>query len=97
MLDLKQITENKNYKGLSTGEAEELLKGLEYLSKSCIAQEDLSRISRVVIFNSCIDKIAPFAEAQELAVGCPSLRFVALERSGHIPFLGDEFNEKFNG
>ncbi len=75
----------------------ELLEGLEYLSKSFITPEDLSRIGKVAIFNSRIDNIAPFSEAQELAGGSSLARFVALENSGHIPFLGGEFNEKFNG
>jgi len=75
----------------------ELLEGLEYLSRSSITPEDINRIGKVAIFNSRIDNIAPFSEAQELAVGSSLARFVALENSGHIPFLGGEFNEKFNG
>ncbi|HQP91181.1 MAG TPA: alpha/beta hydrolase [Candidatus Omnitrophota bacterium] len=74
-----------------------LMKGLEYLSKTSMNEEELAKTGKTTIFNSRLDKIAPFSEALELGSVGNTVRFVPLETSGHIPFLDHEFNEKFNG
>ncbi len=74
-----------------------LLTGLEYLGKVFVAEEELKVIKNVTVFSSRLDKIAPFKESQGLTSFDKGIRFVALENSGHMPFLGNEFNEKFNG
>lgn len=81
---------------LDTMMTEDLLSGLNYLTKACIDKDFLVCIKKIRIFHGCEDKIAPFKEAQELAEGLKQVELVPISGAGHIPFLSRGFEESFN-
>ena len=78
-------------------ELEELLIGLDYLSRAKIETELLTGINNMKIFHGLGDRVAPFDEAEAVALRLPGVKFIAMHNTGHIPFLSPDFKEKFNG
>ena len=74
---------------------EDLLCGLDYLSKTQINPETLAGIKRIIIFHGENDKIAPLSGAQQLKAELPQAEFICLSGTGHIPFLNQKFKERF--
>jgi pimeloyl-ACP methyl ester carboxylesterase len=66
---------------------EDLLRGLDHLSRVSIEPKDFKGLKDVSIFHGVEDKIAPFQEASEIAKGVPSARFIVVPKAGHMVFL----------
>ena len=82
---------------LENMELEELLIGLDYLSRAKIETELLTGINNIKIFHGKDDRVAPFDEAEAIALRLPGAKFIAMHNTGHIPFLSPDFKEKLNG
>lgn len=68
-------------------ELEYLLKTLDYLEKSQIDTQALSRIKRVKLIHGESDRIAPIDEAREVQEAIAGAELITIKDSGHIPFL----------
>jgi pimeloyl-ACP methyl ester carboxylesterase len=84
-------------KYLDNMSAEQLIDGLDYLSRARIKTEDLSGIKKIRIFHGTEDRIAPFQEAMEIKSCLPAAEFIRIEGAGHILFLNPDFKGKFYG
>ena len=73
-----------------------LLAGLDYLSGAHLDLEDL-KTSKVKIVHGRMDRIAPMEEALEIKEALPHAEFIAMERTGHVPFLNPDFKRIFDG
>lgn len=67
-----------------------LIEGLDYLSKNEIKTEDLKG-TKINLVHGKEDRIAPIKEALELKDRLPAARFTAIDDSGHMPFLKADF------
>jgi len=76
---------------------EDLISGLDYLSKAMINAESLSAIKKMRFFHGLEDKIAPVKEAEEIKNYLPDARFYFMQGIGHLPHLALNFREIFYG
>ena len=76
---------------------EQLIEGLDYLSRAGINTESLSGIKKIRIFHGTEDRIAPLQEALEVKSCLPQAEFIRIDGSGHLVFLNPDFKERFNG
>ncbi len=74
---------------------EDLLCGLDYLSRTQINPESLAGIKKIIIFHGREDKIASFNEAQQIKSELSQAEFICLRGTGHVTFLNQKFKEKF--
>jgi len=77
-------------------ELEELLTGLDYLSSVKIEPELLSGVKNIKILHGRDDRVAPFNEAEAIALRLPGAKFIPMN-TGHVPFLNPDFKGKLNG
>jgi len=73
---------------------EDLILGLEYLSKAKIDAESLRFLKKIRIFHGLEDKIAPVNEARQMKRLLPGLEFIFVPDSGHAVFLNSGFKER---
>lgn len=78
---------------LDQANSDYLLKGLNYLKEACIEPENLRKIRKVKIVHGEFDRIAPLQQAKEIKNQLSEADFVLVKNAGHIPFLGDNFNQ----
>jgi len=71
---------------------DDLIEGLDYLSESEIKTDHLKAMKTSLIHGK-EDKVAPIEGALELRDGLPAARFVAIDGSGHMPFLRTGFKD----
>lgn len=76
---------------LDTIRVEDLMPGLDYLSKAKIKTESLKLIKKIRIFHGLEDKIAPVNRAREMKRLLPGLGFIFIPGSGHAVFLNSAF------
>jgi pimeloyl-ACP methyl ester carboxylesterase len=74
---------------------QELLDGLNYLSRARISYRELSLVPKISIFHGEQDKISPIEEVFSMKSSFPEINFVGLKGAGHIPFFGPEFGKYF--
>ena len=75
---------------------ESLFEGLDYLSESEIKPEALHGAG-IRFVHGREDRIAPIKEVLELKEGLADATLVAIDGSGHMPFLNPAFKEIFSG
>ncbi|MBI5144817.1 MAG: alpha/beta fold hydrolase [Candidatus Omnitrophica bacterium] len=75
--------------------SEELLSGLDYLTRAKINPESLSRIKRITFFHGKEDRIAPINEVRQIKSGLAKSEFICADGLGHILFLNHKFKDKF--
>ncbi len=76
-------------------ETEDLIRGLDCLSRATIDPERLRRVEKIRIFHGTEDAIAPFKEAEEIGSRLPQAQFIPIAGAGHCPFLRRDFREIF--
>ncbi len=74
---------------------EDLLCGLDYLSRTQINPGSLAAIKKIRIFHGQDDKIASFDEARQIKLELSQAEFICLPETGHALFLNRKFKEKF--
>ncbi len=74
---------------------ENLLCGLDYLSKTQINPESLAGIKRIRIFHGQDDKIVPLDGAHQIKSELSQAEFICLPGTGHVPFFNRKFKEIF--
>lgn len=74
---------------------EDLIRGLDYLSRASIDPEKLRQVERIKIFHGTEDMIAPLREAEELGSRLPRAEFIQITGAGHCPFLNSDFRDIF--
>lgn len=70
-----------------------LITGLNYLKKAEISPAILEGVKKIKIIHGEFDEIAPLQQAKELEANLPQAEFVLVKKSGHIPFLKNNFNQ----
>lgn len=75
---------------------EELLRGLDYLSRTQIDPASLAGIKRIRIFHGEEDKIAVYDAAHQIKLELSHAKLISLPGIGHNPFLNQQFKEKFS-
>lgn len=71
-----------------------LLEGLDYLSGAEFGSQRLDGL-RTIFVHGKSDRIAPPEEARDIAAAIPLSRFIAMEKTGHAPFLNPDFKNIF--
>lgn len=74
---------------------EDLIYGLDYLSKNRIRHESLAALKKIRFFHGRQDKIAPFKEISAIKSRLPQVKIIGMQQTGHIPFLNRDFRDKF--
>ncbi len=75
--------------------ADELIRGLDYLASHALPIEALKRIEAVSIFHGADDIVALPKEVLEIKAELPKAKFKLLADRGHLCFLGCNFRENF--
>ena len=75
---------------------EDLIAGLEYLSRAEVRHEHFVKIDKLRIFHGAHDAVAPLVEAEELSFYHARAEFIRLEDSGHALFFNPDFRENFS-
>jgi len=81
---------------LNNMELEELIAGLDYLSRVKLTPKDASGIDNVKIFHGEKDRITPFVDAASIKSEFKQADFTALSGIGHVCFLNSCFKEKIS-
>lgn len=82
---------------ISSLKLEDLIEGLDYLSKTEINLKPLAKIKKIMIFHGLKDKIAPVEEAREMQQELPDADFLFMPEAGHLPFMQKDFAQVFYG
>ena len=73
---------------------DKLLEGLDYLSEAQMNPDALCGV-KLRFIHGAQDKIAPIEKALELKNSLPGSEFIAMENTGHMPFLNMNFKRIF--
>lgn len=73
---------------------EGLMAGLDWLCGRQIDAGCLKDMTGVKFIHGTDDRIAPIGEARSIAGDMPLAKFIAFERSGHLPFLREDFTTR---
>lgn len=75
---------------------DDLLSGLDYLSRAVIKPKALTRIKKARVFHGEDDRIAPLEEIDWVNSGLHQVDFIRLAGVGHVSFMNKEFKNAFN-
>lgn len=78
---------------LATMQSDQLVKGLDALAQYQIRLESLNKIKCIKIAHGREDAIAPESDAIDIANSLPQADFISFERTGHLPFLRQDFKK----
>lgn len=73
-------------------ELDYLLLTLDYLKTATINITKMALVKNIKIIHGQEDRIAPIAEAENIANALPNCKFIVISQSGHFPFLNKDFN-----
>lgn len=79
---------------LENTEPDRLVSGLDVLLRYQIRPEALEQIKDIKIVHGKEDAIAPVEQAVTIAKTLPQAKFIGFERTGHLPFLRDDFKKR---
>jgi pimeloyl-ACP methyl ester carboxylesterase len=71
-----------------------LISDLDWLGSVKIETDNLKKIKSVTIVHGAADKIAPPCQAKQIAESLPGARLVVFEKTGHLPFLHEDFEKR---
>ncbi len=74
--------------------SDQLIEGLERLEQTKIRPDSLKKLKHIKIVHGCDDSIAPIDDAVDIANRLPQSRFIAFEKTGHLPFLRKDFKRR---
>lgn len=75
---------------------DDLLDGLDYLSRAVIKPKSLSGVKKIRVFHGEDDRIAPLKGADWADPALHQVDFISLAGVGHVLFLNREFANAFN-
>ncbi len=84
----------KNY--LKELAIDELVAGLDYLSRAELKTETLKKV-KVRFIHGTDDRIAPLKEILDLKEETGAMDLFTIKGAGHLPFLRNDFKEVFHG
>ena len=76
---------------LETTSTERLTHDLDWLGQVTIEPEAIRPVEKIKFVHGAADAIAPLEQARALAEALPQSQLITFERTGHIPFLRDDF------
>lgn len=71
-----------------------LLQSLAQLEKETANPNVLNKIKKLILVHGKSDRIAPVAEAVDVAKNLPRATVIVFENTGHLPFLAKDFKER---
>lgn len=74
--------------------SERLIGDLEQLWQVQMQPKLLKKIELIKIVHGQKDMIAPVSQAADIANSLPHARFIAFEKTGHLPFLHEDFRRR---
>jgi len=78
---------------LSKMSTSQLIEDLDWISRMQISPDTLKKIERIKIVHGKEDRIAPIAQAMQIAESLPQAKMIVFEHTGHLPFLRDDFRK----
>ena len=66
---------------------------LDYLKDREINPQALRGITKIKIVHGEFDRVAPIVEAIDIKNSLPRAKFILIKDTGHMPFLGTDFNK----